>query len=257
MLSDWLNCSGTCAGSDPLLDTVKVDGNLLDSGKENVEPASALNQEPALKENENYEENYEAHKEPCDLSQAQLEQFWKQEERRQVEEQARLRREAVEAAQVKKELAALERAAAEKRAAEAAAEAAAFVKAQEEELRLRKLQADTAAEAERARQQTQLQVDLSESEKRKQEERLMRERIMAWCKSNGFSSMNSMKRSFMSGAKFPLHEAVARHNEEMVGLLVQMGADKEAKNSKGQTAEALAKKMNKRGSMDAIIARLL
>ena len=68
--------------------------------------------------------------------------------------------------------------------------------------------------------------------------------------------MSSKKKSFMSGTKFPLHEAVSKNNEQMVGLMVQLGADRALKNSKGQTAEDLARKMNKNGSMDSILAKL-
>ena len=60
----------------------------------------------------------------------------------------------------------------------------------------------------------------------------------------------------MSGSKFALHEAVAKNNGEIVSLLVELGADKAVQNSKGLIAEDFARKINKGGSMDTIIAEL-
>merc|ERR1711959_453768 len=87
-------------------------------------------------------------------------------------------------------------------------------------------------------------ADRAALEDQKREEMgLAQEKVDAWCKANGFSDMHSKKKSFMSGTKYPLHEAVAQSNEEIVGLLVQSGVDKDVKNSKGLTARDVAMKL--------------
>jgi membrane protein involved in colicin uptake len=235
MAMEWFSCKGACSGSNPVSDTVKVDPALLAAEKENMQPMQAQQQ----RQNEDEEKR-----------RAQ-EEFLQQEkereaERRRVEEQAEKRRREEEAVRRREGQIAAEKAAA------AAAGAAAEARAREEQ----RLEAEMIAK-EKARQEAQLEAQ------RHEEERLACLKVAAWCKENGFADMNSKKKSFMSGFKFPLHEAVAKHlsgvaknNEEIVGLMIQVGADKTVKNSKGQTPLDLAKKMNKTGSMDSIIAML-
>jgi len=231
MASQWFSCRGACSHSDPVADTVKVDVSKLAFGKENMQPLQARSKAE------------QAQKEQAQKQRAQEElrrqQQKEAEERRRAEEQARQRREKEEAERRRLEQAAAERAAAERASAEA-----------EEQLRM---EAEKAAE-EKAGQEHEA-AEFMEAQKA-EDERLAREKVNSWCKANGFGDMNSQKKSFMSGSRFPLHEAVAKNNEEMVGLMVQLGADKEFKNSKGQTAEDIARKMNKGGSMDSILAKL-
>jgi len=221
---------------------VKVDAALFgQSEKENVQP---------LQIQKNTDEVQKAEEQKRAQAEELLRRQQKEEERRQVEEQARKRREEEEVAaeHARRQQAAAERAAGERAAAEAAAAAAAErARAKEEQARM---EAERAAE-EKSRQER----EAAEAQKR-EEERLAQEKVNSWCKANGFGDMNSRKKSFMGGSKFPLHEAVAKNNEEMVGLMVQLGADKALKNSKGQTAEDLARKMNKGGSMDGVLAKL-
>jgi len=73
------------------------------------------------------------------------------------------------------------------------------------------------------------------------------------CKKNGFKDMHSQKKTFLSGARFPLHVAVANKDVDIVRTMVQLGVDRAAKNSKGQTAFLLATKLNKDGKMNAIL----
>jgi hypothetical protein len=82
------------------------------------------------------------------------------------------------------------------------------------------------------------------------------DKVTAWCKKKSFQDMNTKMSSLFSGSKFPLHAAVADKDTEMVGLMVLLGVDETAKNSKGQTAKDLAAKLNKNGSMEAILASL-
>jgi membrane protein involved in colicin uptake len=238
-----------CSSSDPTTDTVKVDMDRY-LGKENVQPPRAqnANQEAEKLEKEN-----------------QLAQRKEAEERRQAEEKQRRAREEEEAKRRQEEQKAAERAAAERAAAEraaaecaaaerAAAEAAAKAMKEEQEEQARVEAEIAAVAAERARREREAAVRAEKQ--RQQEERLARDKVSAWCKSNGFSDMHAKKKSLMSGSRYPLHEAVAKTDEEMVGLLVQAGADKTLKNSKGQTPEDVATKMNKSGAMDGILAIL-
>lgn len=248
MASEWFSCKGPCAGSDPVSDTVKVDFSKLASEKENVQPMQVQNKTDEMQKRE---EKRRAQEELARQQQKEAEQ------RRQAEEQARRRREEEEAERLRKEKVvreAAERAAAEAAAA-AAAEAAALAKAAEEKERLR-LEAERAAEEKARQEQEEAERAAHLEAQRLEEERLAHEKVSSWCKANGFGDMNSKKKSFLGGSKFPLHEAVAKGNEEMVGLMVQLGADKGLKNSKGQTPEDLARKMNKAGSMDSILAKL-
>jgi hypothetical protein len=165
------------------------------------------------------------------------------EEQRQAEEHAKRRREAEAAKQRQEEEWAAEREAAERaRMQRVAAEAAA--KAKEEQQRLDEQRvAEEKARAER------------EAADKEREHRAA-EKVTAWCNKKGFQDMNSKMSSLFSGSKFPLHVAVADKDVEMVGLMVLLGVDETAKNSKGQTAKDLAAKLNKKGSMEAILASL-
>lgn len=233
-----------CSGSDPTSDTVKVDMSKLSAGKENVQPLRIQNANQEAEKEEKEKRRAQEKLKPAALQQQEKEA----EERRQAEEHARRKREEEEARRLQAEQAAVERAAAAERAA---AEAAA--KAKEEQVHA---EAQKAA-AERARQEREAAERTARAEaQRLEEKRLAQEQVDAWCKSNGFGDKNAKKKSFMSGSRYPLHEAVAKGNEEMVGFLVQVGADKTLKNSKGLTPEDVAKKMNKGGAMDGILAML-
>merc|ERR1712100_127864 len=98
----------------------------------------------------------------------------------------------------------------------------------------------------------------AQMEAQKRERAAAEKKVNAWCRANGFTDMNTKKTSMMpfSSAKIPLHEAIRQKNEDIVGLLIQLGVDKEVKNSKGKTAQQAAKALNKSGSMDNIVAKL-
>jgi len=212
---------------------VKVDVSKLASDKENVQPVQIQNKtDEARKAREN---GKKAQEELIRQQQKEAAQ------RLQAEEEAKRRRQEEEA----------ERQRAEQAAAEAAAEREAFAAAAAE--------AAERAEALRlgyAQERECLEREAAIVREQKQKRELATEEVRIWCKANGFSDMNSKKKSFMSGSKFPLHEAVAKNNELMVHLMVYLGADRSLKNSKGQTAEDLATKMNKNGSMDDILSQL-
>lgn len=237
-------CKPACCGnSDPVSDTVKVDASKLAAvGKENAKPVQLQKEE---------EDKMRAQEEF-------LRQQQKAEERRQMEEEAKKRRQEEEARRRKEEEAlrrrqeqeTAEREAAERAAKEAAAAAARAAeqrRLEQEQAEQERLERERAEAAERA---AQLEAQKQE------EERLAQDKVSAWLKTNGFADMSTKKKSLMSGSKYALHEAVAKSNSEMVGLMLRLGVDKTLKNSKGQTAEDLAHKLNKNGSMDLILGKL-
>jgi membrane protein involved in colicin uptake len=168
------------------------------------------------------------------------------EEQKQAEEKERRMREE-EDARRREESAAAERKAAE----EAAMKRASTEQAKQEEARLASERAQ-----EKEREALRQAAERAEKKRREEEREAAQEKVNTWCKASGYPDMNSCKKSFMRGSQFPLHEAVAKKNDEMVTLLTQLGVDKGATNSKGQTAIAIAQKMNKGGSMEGIIAKL-
>jgi len=232
-MAQWFSCNG-CSGSDPTSDTVKVDASLLAAaGKENVQPM------PAPQKAHELQKAWEEQDKRAREQQAA-------EEQRQAEEHAKRRREAEAAKQRQEEEWAAEREAAERaRMQRVAAEAAA--KAKEEQQRLDEQRAaEDKARAERE----------AADKAAKERENRAAEKVTAWCKKKGFQDMNTKMSSLFSGSKFPLHAAVADKDVEMVGLMVLLGVDETATNSKGQTAKDLAAKLNKKGSMEAILASL-
>lgn len=83
------------------------------------------------------------------------------------------------------------------------------------------------------------------------------EKANAWCKKNGFKDATLQKKTLRGATKFPLHTAVKHNNAEVVGLLLQCGANKNALDSKMQTpAEVAAKRNSKDGSHEKILAML-
>merc|ERR1719162_571291 len=126
--------------------------------------------------------------------------------------------------------------------------AAAAMAKEEEQVRLEKARV--------AQEKVRADHEAAEKAAKEEADRKAAEQIAAWCKKNGFKDMNTEKKSFMSGSKLPLHVAVTNKDAVLVGLMVQLGINTTAKNSKGQTATDLAMKLNKDGSMDAILASL-
>jgi len=166
------------------------------------------------------------------------------EEEARVAAAAKAAEEARVAAEAKAEA---ERVAAEAKAAQEAQLAAEAKAAEEERLRLEseKKVAEEKALAEKVAKEA------AEKAAKDEADRKAGEQVAEWCKKNGFKDMSTQK-----GSKIPLHVAVTKKDAEMVGFMVQLGVDKGVKTSKGQTATDLATKLNKGGSMDAILASL-
>jgi len=229
-----------CGQSDPTEDTVKVDPALLAGGKENVEPVSAISGAQGIDE------------------QKELERLQKEKELRKAEEEM-LRRAEAEAAEKRRaeEQARKQEEKAARAAAEALARQEAEKVAQEKQLqKLRLAQEQAAREAAAAEAES---ARLAEEARVLQEEELIRKaqaKVNAWCKANGYANVNFQKKKMFGASKFPLHEAVATKDLELLKSLIMCGADKSAKNSKGQTAGDLASKNNKNHSMDNFLAAL-
>jgi len=218
------SCGGACGGSDPTSDTVTVNPALLAAAaKENAQPKNA-GPEKELKATEERRKSEE-----------------KAKKMREEEEEANRRREQANRRREEEEQ---KRQAAELQRVEGEATAAAKAR-EEEQVRLEK--ARVAQEKVRADQEA------AEKAAKEEADRKAAEQVAAWCKKNGFKDMNTEKKGFMSGSKLPLHVAVTSKDAGMVGLMVQLGIDTTAKNSKGQTATDLASKLNKDGSMGAIL----
>lgn len=230
MAASWFSCNA-CNESDPTQDTVKVDPNLLNKDvlldKENVEPLQFDKQQQTRRAstsslNAEEQQRYEA-EEAAAAQAARLREELEEEVERCESEKAAQR---LALATEEKRLASYEEAA----RADAAAAAAA---AAEEDQRARVAE----EQASLARKEAGEEVD-------------------AWCKKNGYEDVNTQKKLFRGGSKFPLHSAVKYNNDEIIGMMLLLGANKDVKDSKGETPCQLAAKLNKNGSHDQILAKL-
>jgi len=224
---------------------MKVDPALLAAaGKENAQPKNSVPEKAheayvkALEEQRKREMELKAEEERCKLEEKAEnsgEEEYEANRGRKEEDQKRQVSELVE---------------------DFKSEAAAAAKAKEEEqVRLEKA---------RVAQET---VRTDQEAAKEEADREAAEQVAAWCEKNGFKDMHTERKGLptwpqfgtmliMSGSKLPLHVAVTNKDAEMVGLMVQLGVDKTAKNSKGQTGTDLATKLNKDGLMDAILVNL-
>jgi len=84
-----------------------------------------------------------------------------------------------------------------------------------------------------------------------------KDKVNAWCKSNGFHDMNTQKKTLRGATKFPLHTAVKNSNEAIIGMMLIAGVNKDVQDSKNQTPSELAAKLNKYGSHSQILTMLL
>jgi len=240
MAASWFSCK-PCSESDPTQHTVKVDPKLFD--KENVQPVQSSKQTAEEQRQHEIEEEKAARRRKEEAAAAA------------AAEEARRREEA-------------ERVAAAEKARQEAEEAARQVaeKTRQEALRL-------AAEEETRRQEEEKEKERAaaaaaafaaeqEAAQKAEEERAALARkeadakVAAWCKTHGFVAMNTQKKTYRGNTKFPLHTAVKHRQQEIIGMLLLIGAQKDVKDSKGQTPLQLAAKLNKNGSHDQIVDML-
>lgn len=258
---DWCACKETCGGSDPASDTVKVDAAALDAlaQKENVPPADAPRSSKGVAQDKSSQKrDQDVFREKDEHGSAEFQQA--EEAKRKHEQENRSEETAstedTASAEFQREETEKERLRLEEQLAKeqdpASAEAAAAAAAAKEAAERSLAQQEERLRRERLQQQRQKQEAALE-----EEERLAAQaKVNAWCKLNGFADLNAKKKSFMSGTRFPLHEAVSKRNAELVMLMVKAGADRSLKNSKGQTPKELAQRMNKDGSMATILVNL-
>jgi len=196
---------------------VKVDPSLIALGKENVEPLQCC----SAKKLHGFDD--EAAK------------------KMRVEEEARMKQEEEEAARMAAQALARQRAAAAEERQRNADQAAREAREARE--------AQMAAQMEAARLAEEARVSLEAEEDKKK----AAAHVNAWCKANGYPHMNAQKKKLFGGTKYPLHEAVAKKQVELVKMMVKAGVDTSVKNSKGETASELASKSNKNGVMNDIL----
>jgi len=237
MATSWISCNA-CSTSDPTRDTVKVDPKLLN--KENIQPLQTAGQREAIK----------AHREEAIKAHA--------EEQRQREEARRRKDEAIAAAatEAARQHEEAERSKAGEEAARREAEIAARHEAAQQSAAERAREEDAAgtaaAAASAAAQEERWRQQVAEEQARYDAQ----EKVNAWCKQNGYQSMNKSKYTYRGCVKFPLHTAVKHSNQEIIGMMLLAGVDKDVKDSNIQTPRELAAKLNKNGSHGQILTML-
>jgi predicted NAD-dependent protein-ADP-ribosyltransferase YbiA (DUF1768 family) len=81
-------------------------------------------------------------------------------------------------------------------------------------------------------------------------------KMESWCKTHGYGDVHTAKTTMRGKKKYALHTAVKREDGETVKLLLLCGANKNAKDSKGETALQLAQKMKPGRPRDVILDAL-
>jgi len=227
MATSWISCNA-CSTSDPTQDTVKVDPKLLN--KENIQPLQTAAQREAVKASEEQRQREEARRrtdQAIAAAAAQAAQQHEEAERANVEKAYREEL-ACREAEIATRHVALHHAAAER---EDAARTAA------------------AAQEERRREEVvekQARLALKDAQ----------EKVNAWCKQNGYQDMNTSKKTFRGGMKFPLHTAVKYSNQEIIRMMLLDGVNKDVRDSKNQTPCQLAAKVNNNGTHGEILTML-
>mmetsp|Transcript_16027 Transcript_16027/g.37803 ORF Transcript_16027/g.37803 Transcript_16027/m.37803 type:complete len:218 (+) Transcript_16027:65-718(+) len=154
-----------------------------------------------------------------------------------------------------------ERARAEaERSARAAEEEAARVQAEEEDRRRRELaevQAKQEAEEEEARQRERDELDRQRRElemaQQQRKDAEDAERLNAFLALKGYTGGPNCQRKQLRKFYYPLHDAVASNNPDIVRLLLRARADPGLKSSSGKLPLDRARKLNKDGSYTAVV----
>ncbi|CAE6928024.1 Ctdspl2 [Symbiodinium natans] len=90
---------------------------------------------------------------------------------------------------------------------------------------------------------------------RKLERAEARKQVLPFLLQNGFHTVKS-KKTFFWRSWYPLHAAVKYNDLETVRLLITAGADLQKLNSRGETPEQLAERLNRSGSHADILQAL-
>jgi len=78
----------------------------------------------------------------------------------------------------------------------------------------------------------------------------------AFLAKNGFDGVNAKRRRTLQPSIYPVHLAAEQGDAQLIGLLLEAGADRLAKDSRNRTPEMVAKKKNSKGSHDEALAAL-
>jgi len=126
------------------------------------------------------------------------------------------------------------------------------LRSEAEEERLRQ----QAEEEERLRHQAAEVEAAVQANKRIAEVNHAQEVIKAWCKTHGYKDVMTPKTTLRGNKKYVLHTAVKHEDSAAIKLLLLLGAQKDAKDSKGQTALQLAQKIDSEMRREVIVAAL-
>mmetsp|Transcript_43249 Transcript_43249/g.78712 ORF Transcript_43249/g.78712 Transcript_43249/m.78712 type:complete len:244 (+) Transcript_43249:102-833(+) len=227
-----------CKPADPTSSTVKVNPALIGSDKENMnhqqlqsvaEMEAKKRVEQERQEQERAAREREAREKKAREQAEQREALRREQERKEVE-----RREAEEAERRQREAEAIR----QRMAAEAAAAEAARKKQEKEQ------------EEEAQREKERLEQE------RARKEREDNEKVVAFLVSKGYGEDVNAKRKTFRKHYYPLHDAVAAHDAELIRVLLAAGADPALRSSSGKTPLERAQKWNTDGSLDQVCSLL-
>mmetsp|Transcript_63213 Transcript_63213/g.175926 ORF Transcript_63213/g.175926 Transcript_63213/m.175926 type:complete len:231 (-) Transcript_63213:20-712(-) len=223
-LFSWsgINCR-PCSAADPTADVVKVDMDTSAPGKENARLAN-------------------------DSSPAETAE--RERQRREVEEAEEARRQAsLRETVAREEAERLAREQAERQRLLEVQECQRLADEQARQEALRKRQEEAEAEQRRVAE---------EDAERQRQEMAQRDAatLEAFLKENNYRGVNEKRKTALK-AKYPLHTAVKRNNDDVVRILLEAGADPRLADSNKLTPQQLASKLNSDGSFTAIHDRLL
>ncbi|CAE7191348.1 iga [Symbiodinium natans] len=126
---------------------------------------------------------------------------------------------------------------------------------EEEEAQRARLEAERREKEAKEAAETEAAAAAQAEKKRQEELALHKNEVMAWLKKQGFSGINTVKKSFFSST-YPLHKAAEVGNAKMVKLLLEQGANPALKNSAGKTAQEVVM-LKKKGESHKEVLSLL
>mmetsp|Transcript_35594 Transcript_35594/g.83205 ORF Transcript_35594/g.83205 Transcript_35594/m.83205 type:complete len:247 (-) Transcript_35594:316-1056(-) len=115
-----------------------------------------------------------------------------------------------------------------------------------------------------AKDESVVEKELAQREEERQRMRLQElrdqadaKRLKTFMQDKGYGEdVNSKRKASFRKYYYPLHDAVAEHDAELVRVLLQAGADPSLKSSSGKTALQRASKWNTNGSLDDVCSIL-
>mmetsp|Transcript_165 Transcript_165/g.253 ORF Transcript_165/g.253 Transcript_165/m.253 type:complete len:231 (-) Transcript_165:134-826(-) len=215
-----------CKPSDPATATVKVNPALI-NGADKENQLQQQQQQQAVAAEKERQQREEREQREREVREQQLREQAEQ-QRRELERKEAERREAAERRQREEEVMQA-RWAEERRAAQA------------EQKRLE----EAAQRKEEARKKELLRKEQEDAEK-----------VKAFLQSKGYGEDVNGKRKTFRKYYYPLHDAVAEHDAELIRVLLAAGADPTLRSSSGKTALERANKWNNDGSLSQVCSVL-